>query len=29
MLRKALPEMKRRGYEVTSVTGLLKSLDES
>jgi peptidoglycan/xylan/chitin deacetylase (PgdA/CDA1 family) len=29
MLRKALPEMKRRGYEVTSVTGLLNSMDET
>jgi peptidoglycan/xylan/chitin deacetylase (PgdA/CDA1 family) len=29
MLRKALPEMKRRGYEVTSVTGLLNSMDGS
>ena len=29
MLRKAVPEMKRRGYEVTSVTGLLNSMDQS
>ena len=29
MLRKAVPEMKRRGYEITSVTGLLNSMDQS
>lgn len=27
MLRKAVPEMKRRGFEVTSVSGLLKAID--